>query len=106
MSPCCNLNEVAMETLTMSRKERRRLELCGRIERGELTLAKAAELAALSYRQTKGVYRRYREESDRGLVHRLRGRPSNRHSDPAKREQALTLYRQRYHDFGPTLAAE
>jgi len=95
-----------METLMMSRKERRRLELCGRVKRGELTLAKAAELAHLSYRQAKRVYRRYREESDRGLVHRLRGRPSNRGSDPGKREQALSVYRERYHDFGPKLATE
>ncbi len=95
-----------METLTMSRQERRRLELCGRVKRGELTLAKAAELAGLSYRQAKRVYRRYREESDRGLMHRLRGRPSNRGSDPEQREQVLALYRERYHDFGPTLAAE
>jgi transposase len=90
----------------MSRKERRRLELCGRVQRGELTVAKAAELAGLSYRQAKRVYRRYREESDRGLLHRLRGRPSNRHSDPAKREQVLALYRERYGDFGPKLATE
>lgn len=95
-----------MEILTMSGKERRRLELCGRVKRGELRLAKAAELADLSYRQAKRVYRRYREESDRGLVHRLRGRPSNRGSDPKRREQALTLYREHYHDFGPTLAVE
>jgi hypothetical protein len=76
------------------------------VQRGELQLSKAAELAGLSYRQVKRVYRRYREESDRGLVHRLRGRPSNRHTDPAKRERALALYRQYYHDFGPTLATE
>lgn len=95
-----------METLTMSRKERKRLELCGRVKRGELTLAKASELAGVSYRQAKRIYRRYREESDRGLVHRLRGRPSNRGSDPGKREQALALYRERYHDFGPKLATE
>lgn len=95
-----------METLTMSRKERRRLELCGRVKRGELRLTKAAELAGLSYRQAKRVYRRYREESDRGLTHRLRGRPSNRCGDPGRRAEAVALYRERYHDFGPKLATE
>jgi hypothetical protein len=95
-----------METLTMSRKERRRLELCGGIERGELTVVKAAELAGLSYRQMKRVCARYRQESDGGLVHRLRGRPSNRHSDLAMRDQVLSLYRERYYDFGPKLATE
>jgi hypothetical protein len=90
----------------MSRKERRRLELCGRVERKELTVVKAAELAGLSYRQMRRVCQRYRQESDRGLVHRLRGRPSNRHRDATQREQALALYRERYADFGPTLARE
>jgi len=95
-----------METLTMSRRERKRLDLFGRVKRDEMTLTKAAELADLSYRQAKRVYRRYREESDAGLVHRLRGRPSNRGSDPTLREQVLALYRERYHDFGPKLATE
>jgi hypothetical protein len=71
-----------------------------------LTLVKAAELAALSYRQAKRAYARYREDGDRGLVHRLRGRASNRGSDPALRERVLALYRERYADFGPTLAVE
>jgi hypothetical protein len=54
----------------------------------------------------KRAYARYREEGDWGLVHRLRGRPSNRGSDPALRERVLALYRERYSDFGPTLASE
>ena len=95
-----------METLTMNRRERRRLELMGRVARGELTLRKAAELMEMSYRQAKRVSARYREQGDAGLVHRLRGRPSNRRSDPRQHEQVLTAYREKYADFGPTLAAE
>jgi len=41
MPPCCNLLEVAMETLTMSRKEQKWLELLSWVRRGELKLAKA-----------------------------------------------------------------
>src|SRR6185437_7277211 len=95
-----------METLTMSRRERNRLEIFSRVERGEITLMKGAELAGLGYRQAKRAYARYRVEGDRGLVHRLRGRASNRGSDPARRERVLALCRERYADFGPTLAAE
>jgi hypothetical protein len=82
------------------------LEIFSRVKRGEITLAKGAELAELSYRQAKRSYARYREEGDRGVVHRLRGRASNRGSDPGLRERVLELYRERYADFGPTLAAE
>jgi transposase len=95
-----------MERLEMSQKERRRLEALGRVKRGELSLVKAAELMHLSYRQAKRVYRRYRRQGDRGLVHCLRGRPSNRKADAAQRQKILERYRDQYGDFGPTLAAE
>jgi hypothetical protein len=94
-----------METLLMSGKERTRLEVMGRVKREEITLAKAAELLRMSYRQAKRVFARYRAAGDRGLVHGLRGRVSNRRQDEL-REQTLALYAQRYADFGPTLASE
>jgi len=95
-----------MERLEMSQKERRRLEVLSRVKREKLSLVKAAELLHLSYRQAKRVYRRYRRQGDRGLVHRLRGRPSNRGADEALRRKVLQRYRDRYADFGPTLACE
>ena len=95
-----------MERLEMSHKERRRLEVLNRVKRGTLSLVKAAELLQLSYRQAKRVYRRYRRQGDRGLVHRLRGRRSNRRADEAERRKILQRYRDKYADFGPTLASE
>src|SRR5206468_521234 len=41
-----------------------------------------------------------------GLVSRRRGRPSTRRHPDAVREAALAAIRERYADFGPTLAAE
>jgi transposase len=95
-----------MERLEMSRRERQRLEVLSRVRRRNITLKKAAELLHLSYRQVKRVYQRYRDQGDRGLVHRLRGRPSNRTLDPEHRQKILQRYQERYSDFGPTLAAE
>jgi transposase len=95
-----------METLLMSGKERRRLEVLGRVKSEELTLVKAAELLGVSYRQAKRIWARYQEDGDRGLVHRLRGRASNRHVQPIRKDQALELYREKYVGYGPTLAAE
>lgn len=95
-----------MGNLVMSRKERRRLELLGRVARGELRLVQAAELLRVSYRQGQRIYARYREQGDAGLVHRLRGRPSNRRSAAEQRTRVLALYQAKYGDFGPTLAAE
>jgi len=94
-----------METLTMSAGERRRLEMLSRVQRKELTLAAASRVLGLSYRQAKRIWARYQADGDRGLVHRLRGRPSNRRQDQRK-AKALALCAARYADFGPTLAAE
>ena len=40
------------------------------------------------------------------LIHRARGRASNYQLSTGIRDYALELIRQRYRDFGPTLAAE
>lgn len=95
-----------METLSMNGKERRRLEVLSRVREGELSLRKGAEILGMSYRQAKRVYKRYRQEGDAGLVHGLRGQPSNHGPDGGRRERVLGLYVAKYSDFGPTLAAE
>jgi transposase len=95
-----------METISMSQRERHCLEAFARVRRGEITLVKAGELLGLSYRQAKRCFRRYRVEGDKGLVHRLRGRPSNRQADAKRKRRVLAVYEKKYPDYGPTLAAE
>jgi len=95
-----------MEEIRMSRKERERLELLARVRDEELTLVEVAALLPLSYRQCKRVWKRYQLAGDAGLVHRLRGQPSNRGQPAALRQRALTLCAELYPDFGATLAAE
>jgi molybdenum-dependent DNA-binding transcriptional regulator ModE len=98
-----------MGTFSMSQVERRKLAAFARVEAGELTLKKAAELLRLSYRHAKRCLARWRAEGDAGLVHRLRGRPANRAAAArAKRlrSRVVAAYRKQYADYGPTLAAE
>ena len=92
--------------ILMSRRERNRLAVLAQVKSRELTLVTAGVVMALTYRQAKRVWRRYRLEGDAGLVHRSRGRPSPRRKSPALRRRVLARYQQRYPDFGPTLAAE
>ncbi len=94
----------------MSAKELRRGEVLSRVKRGDLTLAEAAELLAVSYRQAKRLNKRYRAGGAKALVHGNVGRASNR-ADDRRREQVLELVRANYagegHErFGPTLASE
>jgi hypothetical protein len=95
-----------MEELRMSGKERIRLEALSRVKRGELTVVSAAELLGLSLRQARRIWRRFGQEGDRGLVHRLRGRSSNRRMAPELADRIVKRHQERYADFGPTLACE
>lgn len=95
-----------MGTISMSAKERRRLEVFGRVGSKELTLVKASELLGLSYRQAKRIWHRYRIDGDNGLTHRSRGRASGRAISASVRDRVLEVYREKYADFGPTLASE
>ena len=95
-----------MRIISMSRKERKRLVAFERVKTGGLSLVAAGEMLGLSYRQTKRAWARYREQGDAGVVHRLRGRTSNRRSLEQHKQAALTLYSDKYADYGPTLAAE
>jgi hypothetical protein len=95
-----------MESLLMSSKERKRLTVMRAVQAGELSLAQGAEVMKVSYRQGKRIWKRYRKRGDAGLVHRARGRAGTRAVASPVRGKILGRYRQRYADFGPTLATE
>jgi len=95
----------------MSTRELTRAGVLARVAAGTLSLVSAAAMMAVSYRQAKRLYRRYRAEGARGLKHRSAGRRSNAARDAGERERILTLVREKYggtidERFGPTLAAE
>ena len=92
--------------LWMSEKERTRKSFLDRVMEGEMTLVEASHRLRLSYRQCRRDYKRFREQGDVGLVHRSRGRRSNRGKPVAFREAVVQRYRERYEGFGPTLASE
>jgi transposase len=77
-----------------------------RVEAGNLKLKDAAVILGISYRQAKGIRSRHKQEGDRGLVHRSRGRTSNRGYTQAVKDQVLCQYREIYAGYGPTLFAE
>lgn len=62
----------------MSKKERSRLVVVSRVKEKQMTIKEASELLGISYRQCQRIYKRYVEAGDKGLLHRNRGRPSNR----------------------------
>ena len=95
-----------MTVVTMTQAELVRVEILAQLTAGRLTVAAAAALLGRSRRQLFRLLQRYRAAGPAGLASRRRGRPSNHRLPDTVRESALALVRERYADFGPTLAAE
>ena len=92
--------------LTMSTKELTRLEVMKRLEEKRVKQKEAAEMLGVSERHIRRLLRTYRQEGERGLISKRRGKPSNNRMKPGVKQQAIDLLHSRYHDFGPTLAHE
>lgn len=90
----------------MSDKELSRLEILRDLASGTLTNSAAAELLGLERRQVQRLSKAYREEGATALISKKRGRASNRRMPSGLKTQALEVVREKYADFGPTLAAE
>lgn len=94
------------ENILMSKKERNTLHVLRSIEKKRITVCEGAEELSISERHLYRILRRYRESGDAGLIHRLRGHPSNRGYSEGIIKQVLDLYRKRYPDYGPQLFSE
>ena len=95
------------ERIEMSARERERLKVLQQVEEGHLQQIAAARRLGLTDRQVRRLQSRLRQAGDRGMVHGLRGRRSNRKIPEHLQQGALRRLRQaRYVGFGPTLAAE
>jgi len=92
--------------ITLSRRETKRLHIIHQALDKKITQKTAAELIGLSSRQLRRMLKRVREEGDDGIIHRSRGKASNRRFSPKVKDKVLNLYRKQYSDFGPTLASE
>lgn len=94
------------EILTMSTTERQRLEVVTRIKHGDMTVSEGARSLNVTERQMYRVLARHKTQGDVGLIHRLRGRPSNQGYAGEVKARVLQLYQERYSDYGPTLFSE
>jgi transposase len=92
--------------LSMSERERERAFLIRQVAGKILGQKQAAERLGIGTRQVKRLVRAWRKSGDRGLLSQQRGMASNHRLEPAVRIRIESALRERYADFGPTLAAE
>ena len=94
------------DVITLSKKELDRVTVLQQCLDGHVTRVQAAKRLGLSYRHTKRLAEALRDRGRQALLSKRRGKPSNNRIPDAVRQQVMQLIRDRYSDFGPTLACE
>src|SRR5258708_7997083 len=95
-----------MTVIAMSRTEIDRMSVLQDLAASRIKVTEAATLMGLGRRQVFRLAKAYGRHGPQALVSRRRGRPSNRCYPTALHAEVIGIIRERYSDFGPTLAAE
>src|SRR5437763_12759526 len=90
----------------MSKQEFSRLDVLLRVQSGRLRVTHACVLIGLQRRQVFRLLRGLKQDGATSLLSERRGRPSNHRLPAEVRTLAFSIVRERYSDFGPSLAAE
>ena len=95
-----------MAVVSMSKQEFSRLDVLLRVQSGRLRVSDACVLIGLQRRQVFRLLSGLKQDGATSLLSKRRGKPSNHRLPAEVRTLALSIVRERYADFGPTLAAE
>mgnify|MGYP000369981684 CR=1 FL=1 len=93
--------DIVMNTTAINR-----VDVLEKVKRKELKQKKAAEVLGLSVRQIRRLVRKYKHEGIKGLVHQAKGKVSNNKVSQRILDEAMRIVKEKYWDFGPTLAHE
>ena len=94
------------DIIKMNIKELKRLHVINKVLEKQMKQVEAAENLNLTDRQIRRILKRVREEGETGVIHRSRGKPSNRAYPANLKGTILKLYEDNYMGFGPLLASE
>jgi transposase len=92
--------------LALSKKEIDRLMIINQVEENQITVSEASELLSVSERQIYRLLKRVKEQGVKGIIHKLRGRESNRGYPKELKKKIIHIYRKQYWDYGPSLYSE
>ena len=94
------------DIISMTQGELKRLYIVRKALDKSITQAEAADIIGVCLRQAQRIVRAVRIEGDEGIIHKSRGQDSNRALPDGVKSKVLKLYKEKYPDFGPTLATE
>ncbi len=82
-------------------KEINRLKILQDVVERNLRPGQAAEMLGITPRHCSRLLKRYRQSGPLGMNNQSRGRTGNRLLPTSLTDQALSIIRERYRDFGP-----
>jgi len=94
------------EGVFMSVKEVRKYEEIRRVISKQITQVAAAKTLGLSVRQVRRLVHRVKAKGEVGLIHGLRGKPSQKRIKQEKKDRIADICAERYRGFSLTLAQE
>ena len=94
------------DIIAMTQGELKRLHIIRKALDKSITQIEAANIIGLCLRQVQRIVRAVRTEGDKGVINKARGKTSNKALPDKIKCRALKLYKEKYHDFGPTLGSE
>jgi len=94
------------DIIIMSMKELSRLSVIRKAIERQITQKETAEILNLCTRQIRRIVAKVKLKGDEALIHKSRGKPSNRARPQKIKDRILHLCRTKYKGFGPTFAAE
>ena len=92
--------------IIMSLSEVKKYDIIKKVINKELNGREAAELLNLTTRHIRRLKKKVNKAGIKALVHGNRGKPGNCRLPDKEKERIADLIKQKYSDFGPTLATE
>ncbi|MCD4812700.1 ISNCY family transposase [bacterium] len=92
--------------IPMSTKELKKLHLIKKADEKLMTQAQAADLLDITERQFRRIIQNYRLLEERGLVHQLRGKSSNRKFSDHFKKSIVYIYQKNFSGYKPTFFTE
>ena len=75
-------------------------------EKGKITVKEISETMKISERQVYRILCRYKQSGIQGLYHGNKNKPSHNRIDNSKKEQIISLIRDKYYDCGASYTSE
>jgi len=93
--------------IKLTMKESQRYDIIQRLIAKQLNTDQARKLLGLkSKRQVRRIKAAVKEKGLKGVIHKNRGRPSNRKFSDEFTQRIIQIYQEKYHDFKPSFATE